>query len=89
MFLTVLGFVLAGIVGYGVWWVYIRVALLSANYKYRYTKIPTFGTSPRLPSPSRRARIMMPTVLRRVSLKEDEEAGHVTETSYELYSRRD
>lgn len=32
---------------------------------------------------------MMPTLLRRVSFKEDEEAGNLTETSYELFSRRD
>jgi hypothetical protein len=32
---------------------------------------------------------MMPTLLRRVSFKEDEESGATTETSYELGRRDD
>lgn len=86
--LTVLGFALAGAVGLGIWWVYTRLMMWSANYRYRYSKIPTLVTPPSH-SPTRRARGMMPTLLRRVSFKEDEEAGHATETSYELFSRRD
>lgn len=82
-FLTVCGFALAATVGLGIWWVYGRVLLLSAQYRYRYTKLPSFMTSPR------RGRSRVPTLLRRVSFKEDEEAGNVTESSYELYSRRD
>ncbi|KAI9934112.1 hypothetical protein ASPWEDRAFT_48705 [Aspergillus wentii DTO 134E9] len=87
MFLTMCGFVLAGVVGCTLWWAYGRVMLLSSKYRYRYTKLPNFVGSPRLSSPSRRSRLTVPTLLRRVSLK-DEEVG-VSETSYELYSRRD
>lgn len=85
LFLTVCGFLLAGVVGYIVWWAYGRLAVLNSKYRFRYSKLPTSvpGFS------ARRTRGMMPTLLRRVSLKEDEEAGNVTETSYELYSRRD
>lgn len=86
--LTVLGFVLAAAVGFGLWWVYMRLMMWSNNYRYRYSKIPTL-VMPREDSPTRRSRGMMPTLLRRVSFKDDEETGHVTETSYELFSRRD
>lgn len=90
MFLTFLGFLLAGVVGSCLWWTYGRVALLGAKYRYRYSKVPTSISPSRLSSsPTRRARLMMPTILRRVSLKEDEEAGAVTETSYELGRRDD
>lgn len=86
MFLTVLGFILASVVGFCLWWVYGRMILLSSKYRYRYSKLPGLG---RLSSPTRRSRGVMPTLLRRVSFKEDEESAHVTETSFELYSRRD
>lgn len=90
MFLTFLGFLLAGVVGSCLWWTYGRVAILSAKYRYRYSKVPTIITPSRLStSPTRRARRMMPTLLRSVSFKEDEEAGGVTETSYELGRRDD
>ena len=90
IFLTLLGFLLAGTVGFCLWWTYGRVMLLGAQYRYRYTKVPTIITPSRLSSsPTRRARRMMPTLLRRVSFKEDEEAGKVTETSYELDRRDD
>lgn len=83
MFLTVLGFVLAGVVGFALWWAYGRLLLLGAQYKYRYRKIPGAATVSRSTSPLR-----MPNFLRRVSAKKDEECG-VSETTYELYSRRD
>lgn len=86
--LTVLGFVLAAAVGFGVWWVYMRLMMWSTKYQHRYSKIPTLVTPPGV-SPTRRPRGVMPTLLRRVSFKDDEEAGKVTETSYELFSRRD
>jgi hypothetical protein len=85
MLLTVCGFVLAGAVGLCLWWAYGRLLLLGSRYRYRYTKVPNLGLS-RLASPTRRARGVMPILLRRVSFK-DEENG-TTETSYE-YSRRD
>lgn len=89
VFLTFLGFVLAGIVGFCLWWTYGRIVLLGAQYRYRYTKVPSIISPSRLSSsPNRRSRRMMPTLLRRVSFKEDEEARGPTETSYEL-SRRD
>lgn len=89
IFLTLLGFLLAGIVGFCLWWTYGRIVLLGAQYRYRYTKLPTIISSSRLSSsPNRRARRMMPPLLRRVSFKEDEEAGGAIETSYEL-GRRD
>lgn len=87
MFLTVCGFALAGALGYVIWWAYGRLTTWGTKYRYRYFKIPTL--SPRLSSPTRRTRGVMPTLLRRVSLKEDEEAVALTETSHELYSRRD
>lgn len=86
--LTFLGFTLAGVVGFCLWWSYGRVMLLGAKYRYRYTKVPSLiGPSRLSSSPTRRSR-MIPTLLRRVSFKEDEEARAVTETSYEL-SRHD
>ncbi|PWY83012.1 MIPC synthase subunit [Aspergillus heteromorphus CBS 117.55] len=89
LFLTVCGFLLAAVVGFSLWWLYARLVSLSSKYRYRYSKIPAFISSSRLSSPTRASRRMMPTLLRRVSFKEDEEAAGVTETSYELYSRRD
>lgn len=89
VFLTVCGFFLAAVVGFALWWLYARIMLLGSKYRYRYSKIPSFVSSSRLSSPTRMGRRMMPTLLRRVSFKEDEEAAGVTETSYELYSRRD
>lgn len=90
MFLTFMGFALAGVVGICLWWTYGRVMLLGAKYRYRYSKVPTIVT-PRSSStsPTRRARSMMPTLFRRVSFKEDEEAGGPTETSFELGRRDD
>lgn len=89
IFLTFLGFFIASIVGFCLWWTYGRIVLLGAQYRYRYTKVPTIISPSRLSSsPNRRARRMMPPLLRRVSFKEDEEAGGAIETSYEL-SRRD
>jgi len=90
VFLTIMGFALAGVVGICLWWTYGRVVLLGAQYRYRYTKLPSI-ISPSRPSssPTRRARRMMPTLLRRVSFKEDEESAGVTETSYELGRRDD
>lgn len=79
MFLTFLGFVLAAVVGFGLWWLYSRLILLGSKYHYRYTKVPS-----RLSSSTRCARRMIPTLLRPVSFKEDEEACGTTETSYEL-----
>ncbi|KAF9884334.1 hypothetical protein FE257_001847 [Aspergillus nanangensis] len=87
MLLTVLGFILAGAVGYCLWWSYGRLSLWSSKHRYRYSKLPSFISLPRLSSPTRLSRRAMPTLLRRVSFK-DEEAGPI-ETSYELYSRRD
>jgi hypothetical protein len=89
LFLTVCGFCIAGIVGFCLWWSYGRIMLLGAKYRYRYTKVPAI-ISPRLStSPTRRSRLTVPTILRRVSFKEDEELGGVTETSYELGRRDD
>lgn len=89
MFLTFCGFVLAGVVGICLWWTYGRIMLLGSKYRYRYSKVPSI-ISPRLSSsPTRRARRIMPTLLRHVSFKEDEEQGGVTETSYELGRRDD
>ncbi|KAJ5972778.1 uncharacterized protein N7479_002696 [Penicillium vulpinum] len=87
-FLTVCGFLLAGVVGVCLWWSYGRVMLLGAKYRYRYSKVPSIIPS-RLSSPSRLSRLSVPTILRRVSFKEDEESGGVTETSYELGRRDD
>lgn len=87
MFLTVCGFALAAIVGFSGWWIYGRVMLMPGKYCHGYSRVPT--VSPASLSPTRRARLAVPTLLRRVSFKEDEEAAPVTETSYEFYSRRD
>ncbi|GES62848.1 MIPC synthase subunit [Aspergillus terreus] len=87
IFLTFLGFLLAGTVGYCLWCSYGRLMVWGSKYRYRYAKLPSFISMPRLSSPSRGSRRAMPTLLRRVSFK-DEEAGPI-ETSYELYSRRD
>lgn len=86
LFLTVCGFTLAAVVGFSVWWIYGRLMLYSAKYRYGYSRVPTL--SPPSLSPSR-ARLTVPTLLRRVSFKEDEESAPLTETSYEFYSRRD
>lgn len=87
LFLTVCGFCIAGVVGFCLWWSYGRIMLLGAQYRYRYAKVSS--GSPRLNSPTRHSRLTIPTILRRVSFKEDEEQGGVTETSYELGRRDD
>eukprot|EP00594_Rhizosolenia_setigera_P005719 CAMPEP_0178939110 /NCGR_PEP_ID=MMETSP0789-20121207/22_1 /TAXON_ID=3005 /ORGANISM="Rhizosolenia setigera, Strain CCMP 1694" /LENGTH=357 /DNA_ID=CAMNT_0020617903 /DNA_START=173 /DNA_END=1245 /DNA_ORIENTATION=- len=79
----------AGVVGFCLWWTYGRVMLLGAKYRYRYSKVPSIIPSRLSMSPTRRSRLSVPTILRRVSFKEDEEAGGVTETSYELGRRDD
>ncbi|KAJ5543814.1 Mannosyl phosphorylinositol ceramide synthase SUR1 [Penicillium frequentans] len=84
VFLTTIGFALAGFVGICLWWIYGRVVLLGTHYRYRYIKLPSISLSCPSSSPTRRARRMMPTLLRRVSLEEDEELAGVTKTSYEL-----
>ncbi|KAJ5902506.1 Mannosyl phosphorylinositol ceramide synthase SUR1 [Penicillium taxi] len=88
LFLTVSGFLLAGVFGVCLWWTYGRVMLLGSKYRYRYSKVPIITTT-RVASPSRRSRGLMPTLLRRVSFKEDEESTGVVETSYELCRRDD
>jgi hypothetical protein len=90
VFLTMCGFLVAGIVGICLWWSYGRIMLLGAQYRYRYSKVPTLLSPSRLStSPTRRSRLTVPTILRRVSFKEDEESGVATETSYELGRRDD
>lgn len=91
MFLTFLGFLIAAVVGFCLFWTYGRVMLLGSKYRYRYTKVPSIISPSRLSSsPSRRARSLMPDFMRRVSFKEDEESrGGSTETSYELGRRDD
>ncbi|KAJ5376367.1 hypothetical protein N7509_013253 [Penicillium cosmopolitanum] len=92
MFLTFLGFLIAAVVGFCLFWTYGRVMLLGSKYRYRYTKVPSIISPSRLSSssPSRRARRLMPTFIRRVSFKEDEESrSGSTETSYELGRRDD
>lgn len=92
--LTVCGFAMAGVVGFGLWWAYSRMISFGSKYRYRYSKIPSFGAmSPSLSSssPGRRggARRYVPTLFRRASAKEDLEAMRLDVTPYELYSRRD
>jgi len=90
IFLTFCGFLLAAVVGFCLFWTYGRIVLLGAQYRYRYSKVPSIVSPSRSSSsPTRRARGMMPTLLRRVSFKEDEESGGFTETSYELNRRED
>ncbi|KAJ5569994.1 uncharacterized protein N7459_009424 [Penicillium hispanicum] len=69
MFLTLCGFLLAILVGFCLFWTYGQIVLRGAQYRYGYTKVPS-----RLSSPSRGARGMMPTLLRKASFKEDEDA---------------
>ncbi|KAI1829022.1 CAZyme family GT32 [Penicillium roqueforti] len=90
VFFTVCGFLLAGVIGFCLWWSYGRVMFLGAKYHYCYSKVPSIISPSRLSvSPTRRSRLSVPTLLRHVSFKEDEEAGGVTMTSYELGRRDD
>lgn len=91
LFLTVVGFILAGVVGFCLWWAYGRLLMLLAQYRYRYTRIPTIVSPSGSPlSPNRGALRIMPAFLRRMSSskKVDEETG-VSEAYYELNRRRD
>ena len=95
MFLTLCGFLLAGIVGITVWWTYGKLLILSAKY-YRpslslpNSTVPAVPTVPTVPPPllNSRARLAVPRLFRQSSFKKDEETGIVTETSYELLGRR-
>ncbi|KAI1829128.1 CAZyme family GT32 [Penicillium roqueforti] len=90
MFLTFLGFLLAGIIGICLWWSYNLIMLLTIQFRYRYFKVPTVISPSHRPSlPTRRARRMMPTLLRWVNFQGDEESGSTIETSYELGRRDD
>ncbi|KAL1964192.1 hypothetical protein VTN77DRAFT_7150 [Rasamsonia byssochlamydoides] len=89
LLLTFLGFILAGIVGFCLWWVYCRLLLLG-QHRYRYTRIPLVSPSAFSPSGKRGALRIVPTLLRRISSKlGDEENGRVVESYFELPSRRD
>ncbi|KAJ5137215.1 hypothetical protein N7476_004595 [Penicillium atrosanguineum] len=86
IFLTFCGFLLAAVFGFCLFWTYGRIVLLGAQYRYRYTEVPSIISAPRLSSsPSRHARRLMPTLLRRISFQGDE----ATDTSCELGRRED
>ncbi|KAL1992883.1 hypothetical protein VTN49DRAFT_3639 [Thermomyces lanuginosus] len=79
IFLTLLGFILAGVVGFGMWYLYGR--LLSYS-QYRYQRLrASAGISPSLSG--RRALRIVPTFLRRISsassIASDEELGRKEE----------
>lgn len=71
--LTVVGFILAGVVGFCMWWVYGRL-LVAGQYRFRGR-----GASPSRRRPLR----IMPNFLRRISSKasisSDEEIGRKSE----------
>ncbi|KAL4786496.1 nucleotide-diphospho-sugar transferase [Aspergillus varians] len=82
--LTLCGFLLAAAVGVCLFWAYGRIVLLGAQYRYRYTKVPSASSPSRVSSsPSRRARRMMPNLLRMVSFQGDQ----ATDISCELGPR--
>lgn len=81
LFITFCGFLLAVAVTFCLFWVYSRIMLLGAQYRYRYTKVPSFSSTFRLSSsPSRSAGRMIPTLLRSVSF----EGNETSKTLYEL-----
>ncbi|KAK2764906.1 hypothetical protein FQN54_008603 [Arachnomyces sp. PD_36] len=92
MLLTTIGFLVAGIVGFCLWWAYGRLLLLGSSYRYRYSRIPTRSSPPSTatsPAPSQRRTLAMPSFFRRSSLKkEDEENCGSKDTFYELVGRR-
>lgn len=90
MLLTVLGFILAGVVGICMWWVYGRILLLG-QYRYRYTRLSPLVSPSGFSPPSKRGALrIVPTFIRRISSKlGDEENGRVVESYFELPSRRD
>lgn len=88
LFLTVCGFILAGVAGVGIWWAYGKVLLLTSKYRYQYSVLPTTNSQAG-PSPNSRSRLTVPRLFRHASFKKDEESGTITETSYELFGRRD
>ncbi|KAJ5770680.1 uncharacterized protein N7511_002731 [Penicillium nucicola] len=88
MFLTFCGLLLVTVVGFCCIWTYSRVTL--PETQYHYTKVPPLKSPSRLSSsPTRCARRVMFTLLQRVNVKEDEESGGATETSYDLGFRSD
>ncbi|KAJ5902970.1 Mannosyl phosphorylinositol ceramide synthase SUR1 [Penicillium tannophilum] len=81
LFITFCGFLLAVAVTFCLFWIYSRIMLLGAQYRYRYTKVPSFSSTFRLSSsPSRHAGRMIPTLLRSVSF----EGNETSKTLYEL-----
>lgn len=90
MLLTTIGFLLAGVVGFCLWWAYGRLLLLGSSYRYRYSRLSNRSSTPSTtsPAPSNR-RSLMPSFFRRTSLKkEDEENCAAKDTLYELVGRR-
>ncbi|KAL1954765.1 hypothetical protein VTO42DRAFT_713 [Malbranchea cinnamomea] len=83
LLLTVLGFLLAGVVGFLLWTVYRRLTITITKYYYRY--VPLQPSSPRSYSPSRRKRLTIPSFFQR---KKDIETG-LSDAVYELIPRDD
>ncbi|WEW61986.1 CSG1/SUR1-like protein [Emydomyces testavorans] len=90
--LTVLGFVLAGVVGVFLWWGYRRLLIFGSKYCHGYSPVSSRPSgailhSPRSFSPSRKLGILPSFLQRRSSsTKRDEEHGS-TDSAYELLRR--
>lgn len=90
MFLTVCGCLLIGTVGTAIWFIYGKLVAVTSKYRCRYAVLPTTNQlADTSPPPYSVSRLGVPRLFRNVSYKKDEEAGGITETSYELFSRRD
>ncbi|EER28923.1 SUR1 protein, putative [Coccidioides posadasii C735 delta SOWgp] len=90
--LTVLGFILAGIVGAFLWWGYRRLIVLGSKYFHRYSPIQTRPSGAILNpsrsfSPSRKLGILPAFLQRRSSSRKRDEENALSDTVYELLDR--
>ncbi|OKL56817.1 Mannosyl phosphorylinositol ceramide synthase SUR1 [Talaromyces atroroseus] len=79
LLLTVMGFILAGCIGFCMWLVYGRLLLLG-QYRHRYVRVGNSSSSST--KMRRRPFVIMPSFLRRISASSnssDEELGHKEE----------
>lgn len=83
LLLTVTGFLLAGVLGFFLWWLYRRVTVTISRYYYRY--VPRQSGTPRSYSPPRRKLRIIPSLFQR---KKDVETG-ASDAVYELVPRED
>ncbi|KAI1920941.1 CSG1/SUR1-like protein [Ophidiomyces ophidiicola] len=88
MLLTIVGFLLAGIVGTFMWWAYRRLLIFTSKYCHRYSPIATRPSgSHRSFSPPRKLGILPSFLQRRSASRKRDEENALSTTIYELINR--